>query len=547
MTEHVDHSTIEATMRLIRDREWLPFLTHTERPEAIQRQLLSSILFSQRDTQFGRRHGFASIRSYEDFARAVPVLGFEDLRQDIEGQEQSGESLLNAERPVHYVQTSGTTGKPKHVPLIRPAIDWISQYQRLFSYAQWSGVPKIYDGQVLVIAGQPVEGQLPGGAPYGSMSGLMNQGLPQVVRQKSVLPDGILRVADVRLKYLRMAACAVAAGTLSVLATPNPSTILKLLEVIRSEFPHLVEALAVGPRHPIFSQGTAWTESVPVHGDRLAYLRTLMGQASKLDLATLWPELRAVITWTGGNCAVLIPKLRSLLSSEMAVIEMGYLSSECLGSLNVDVCENRCIPTFQEHVFEFIEVRASDDHVPDPVMLGDLCQEQKYQVLVTTRSGLYRYAMNDIVEVTGWFNRVPTIRFVQKGKGVTNITGEKLYEHQVVEAVETVFKASGMVCEFYVMLADVHAAGYTLYLEQAAVPSSFSNEVDEQLARMNVEYRAKRESGRLQPLRVVPIRAGTAEAYRSHCVAYGQRDAQFKLIRLQYTHDCSFDFSQHIR
>jgi GH3 auxin-responsive promoter len=547
MPEHGDHSTIEAVMRLIRDREWLPLLTHSERPDAVQRQLLSTILSLQRDTQFGRRYGFASLRSYEDFARAVPVLGYEDLRQDIEGQELSGEPLLNAEPPVHYVQTSGTTGKPKYLPLNRSAIDWISRYQGLFSYAQWSGVSGIYDGQVLVIAGQPIEGQLPGGSPYGSMSGLMNQGLPPVVLQKSVLPDGILRVADIRLKYLRMAACALAAGTLSVLATPNPSTILKLLEVICSEFPNLLEALVVGPRHPIFSQGIAWTEPVPIHVDRLAYLRTLMGQATKLDLATLWPELRAVITWTGGNCAVLIPRLRSLLSSEMAVIEMGYLSSECLGSLNVDVCENRCIPTFQEHLFEFIEVKDGDDQVSEPVMLGDLHEGRKYQVLVTTRSGLYRYTMNDIVEVTGWFNRVPTIRFVQKGKGVTNITGEKLYEHQVVEAVDTVLCALGLACQFYVMLADVHRAGYTLYLEQAVVPGSFSNEADEQLARMNVEYRAKRESGRLQPLRVVPLQAGTAEAYRSHCVAKGQRDAQFKLIRLQYTTDCSFDFSQHLQ
>lgn len=533
-------------MRLIRDREWLPLLSYTERPDEIQRELLSSILTSQRDTLFGRRHAFESIRSYKDFARAVPVLGYEDLRQDIEAQEVSGDLLLNAERPVHYVQTSGTTGNPKHVPLITSACEWIGRYQRLFSYAQWAGIPKIYDGQVLVIAGQTVEGDLPGGSPYGSMSGLMNEGLPQAIRQKSVLPDGILRVADVRCKYLRMAACAVAAGTLSVLATPNPSTILKLLEVIRSEFSHLVEALTVGPRHPIFSQGTAWTEPVPIHADRLAYLRMLMGQASKLDLATLWPDLRAVTTWTGGNCSVLIPKLRSLSSKEMVVIEMGYLSSECLGSLNVDVCENRCIPTFQEHVFEFIEVANGKDQMTDPVLLGDLHQGKKYQVLVTTRSGLYRYAMNDIVEVTGWFNRVPTIRFVQKGKGVTNITGEKLYEHQAVEAVETVLKSLGLVCEFYVMLANVQAAQYTLYLEHAPKSGTFAGEVDAQLARLNVEYRAKRESDRLRPLRVLSLRAGTSEAYRSHCVAKGQRDAQFKLIRLQYTHDCSFDFSQHL-
>lgn len=547
MAEHIDQATIQSTMRLIQDRDWFPLLKHMEQPDTIQRRLLSTILSSQRDTQFGRRYRFASIRSYEEFVQAVPVFEYEDLRQDIEGQEQSGELLLNAEQPVHYVQTSGTTGKPKYVPLIQSAMDWIGQYQRLFSYAQWVGVPGIYDGRVLVIAGQPVEGRLPGGAPYGSMSGLMNEGLPQAIRGKSVLPEGILRVADYRLKYLRIAACALAGGTLSVLATPNPSTLLKLLDVIRSEFPLLVEALAVGPRHPILSQGTAWTEPISIRADRLAYLRTLLGAPSTLTLALLWPELRAVITWTGGNCGTLIPKLRALMQKDTAVIEMGYLSSECLGSLNVDVHENRCIPTFQEHVFEFIEVADGDDHMTDPILLGDLHQGKKYQVLITTRSGLYRYAMNDIVEVTGWFNRVPTIQFVQKGKGVTNITGEKLYEHQVVEAVEIALKKSGLAGEFYVMLADVQSAGYTLYLERVAVPSSFSRELDEQLARLNVEYQAKRESGRLQPLRVVPLREGTAEAYRRHCVAKGQRDAQFKLIRLQYGQDCSFDFSQHIR
>jgi hypothetical protein len=546
MSKPIDHSTVESTMHLIHEKEWLPLLALTEQPDTVQRQVLSSILTSQRQTQFGRRHGFASIQSYKDFTRAVPVLGFEDLRSDIEGQEQSGECLLTAERPVHYVQTSGTTGKPKHLPLVRSAIEWIGQYQRLFSYAQWSGVPGIYDGQVLVIAGQSVEGYLPGGTPYGSMSGLMNEGLPPAVRRKSVLPDGILAVSDYRLKYLRLAVCALSAGALSVLATPNPSTIMKLLDVIRSEFALLVEALTVGPGHPIFSQGRAWTEPIPFEKPRIEYLQTVAGAASTLDLATLWPNLLAVITWTGGNCGGLIQKLRALLQQDRTVIEMGYLSSECLGSLNVDVRENRCIPTFQEHFFEFIEVQGDEGHVSDPVLLGDLCQGRKYHVLVTTQSGLYRYAMNDIVEVTGWYNRVPTIRFVQKGKGVTNITGEKLYEHQVVEAVETVLRVSGIACEFYVMLANVEAAGYTLYLEHAGVSGAIAGQVDEQLARMNVEYQAKRESGRLQPLRVVPLRTGTADAYRNHCVAKGQRDAQFKLIRLQYTHDCSFDFSSHL-
>ena len=49
---------------------------------------------------------------------------------------------------------------------------------------------------------------------------------------------------------------------------------------------------------------------------------------------------------------------------------------------------------------------------------------------------------------------------------------------------------------------------------------------------MNIECKAKRASGRLQPIRVLRLRCGTGDAYRQHCVSQGQREAQFKLIRL---------------
>jgi hypothetical protein len=44
--------------------------------------------------------------------------------------------------------------------------------------------------------------------------------------------------------------------------------------------------------------------------------------------------------------------------------------------------------------------------------------------------------MNDIVEVAGHDRQTPLIRFVQKGKGVVSFTGEKLYEVQVIAAVD---------------------------------------------------------------------------------------------------------------
>jgi len=540
MLRFLHDPALSLSLTLTKYRDWNPFIAHTHCPELAQQAALRDILARQAGTAFGRKHRFGSLRRYEEFASEVPVCTYEDLRPAIEVQEKSREPLLTSGQPILFAQTSGTTGVPKNIPILPQTVEAIRRYQGLCAYAQWQGVPAIYQGRVLVISGQTIEGHLPDGTPFGSMSGLMFDCLPAAIRRKSILRGGESAASDYRQRYFNIAVRALADPSLSVLATPNPSTILKLLEVIRGEYALLLEALSGETRGgclPPF-------EKLPISSTRLSQLRVFIGQEEALDCATLWPNLRAVVTWTGGNCAVLIPKLGSLLSPQTRIIEMGYLSSECLGTVNVDVLNNRCVPTLADNLFEFVEVGDEASDV-EPVLLQQLQAGRKYTVIVTTRNGLYRYAMNDIIEVTGYFNRTPTIRFVQKGKGVTNITGEKLYEHQVTEAVGQVLIARGLSSEFFVMLADVENSRYTLWLEHASSLGDLGILVEERLSSMNIEFKAKRASGRLQPIHVLQLRPGTGDVYRQHCVSKGQREAQFKLIRLQYAHDSTFDFERH--
>jgi GH3 auxin-responsive promoter len=531
--------TLREAMGNIERRYWAPFIRQTDHPMEAQQTLLRHILNRHADTVFGEKYGFKKLRSYHDYRRALPIQGYEDLRPYIEAQDRTGKTELNAERPGLFAQTSGTTGQPKLIPILRETGRRLRTYQRLFTFAQYQGIPDIFKGRILVLSGQRIEGRLPTGTAYGSMSGLLYESLPISIKQKDVLSPHVRALTDVNEKYLRIAACMLAEPSLSVLASPNPSTFLKLMELIRQHYSDLVEALS--PR----SRGL---RSVPrASAGRLAQLKEYRHHEGKLTFADLWPDLRAVITWMGGNCGVLIPRLKSLLSENTALIEMGYLSSECLGSLNVDVVNNRCVPTFHDNVFEFVPLADWDTADPRTLTMDQLEIGEKYQVLVTTPAGLYRYAMNDIVEVTGRFNRTPTIRFVQKGKGVTNITGEKLYEHHVTAAVDAVCTDLGLNGEFYVMLADVEAQQYTLYIESAVPASDAACRIEQALGGQNVEFKSKRESGRLRPVVVRYLREGTADAYRAHCLRMGQRESQFKLVRLQYRHDCSLDFSPYLR
>ena len=172
-------------MALARFRDWKPFLAKTEQPEAAQRAVLRNILEMHAGTEFGTTHRFASLRTYEEFACEVPVCTYEELRAGIEAQEKRQKPILTASRPILFAQTSGTTGAPKYIPILRETVDAMRRYQRLFAYAQWQGVPTIYQGTVLVISGQTIEGYLPGGTPFGSMSGLLFDCLQTVIRKKA--------------------------------------------------------------------------------------------------------------------------------------------------------------------------------------------------------------------------------------------------------------------------------------------------------------------------------------------------------------------------
>ncbi len=179
-----------------------------------------------------------------------------------------------------------------------------------------------------------------------------------------------------------------------------------------------------------------------------------------------------------------------------------------------------------------------EEEKPNFLSLHQIERGKQYYLFVTTPEGLYRYDMNDIVEVTGRFNATPTIAFVQKGKGVTNITGEKLYESQVMQAMQLLRQDDDLTAPFFMVLADEAASQYRLYLEcarsEAFDAADLGQRFDGHLRRLNVEYDAKRASGRLKPLLAAGLQPGTGDLYRQDCLAKGQRDGQFKVLPLQF-------------
>ena len=535
------------------------FRAAAQAPERAQWALLERILAANAGTSFGVEHGFEAIRTVADYRRAVPVQTYEDLRHHVERQELTGEPCLTAEQPVYYNRTSGTGGDPKNIPLTASGLKRLKDHQRLATHI-WSKSAPILSGKVFMVGGAGVEGHMPGGTPYGSATGKLRENQPRLLRRRYTLPVSVPAVEDYESRYVIMAILGLADPAVTGVGTANPSTLIRLLAVMHEHLDTILPAVA-GGRLPDDLAALLDPDEDPglkARPDRAAQLRKVLDTRGRLTYKDIWPRLAGVVTWTGGSCGVAVGNVESSLPASCIVIEAGWVASEMQGTINVDPASNTCLPVLGDTFFEFAERDAWEAGSREMLPAGELETGRDYYVVVTTPDGLYRYDMSDIVRVTGWVGATPALVFVQKGSGITSITGEKLHEAQVLDAVPGVLGEHGLMADFFIMLADVEAASYTLYAETGAIPASptggreegsnraIAAEVDARLRSMNIEYDSKRASGRLGTVALRGLRAGTGAEYRRAQVAAGQRDAQFKYLHVQYRQDCAFDFDAFV-
>ena len=543
------YTAFKAALILTQRRPYRRLVDGSQTPREVQEILLQRILTANADTEFGKRYGLSQVADINSYRKAVPVQTYENLRPFIERQELTRQRCLTMEQPVYYHRTSGTVGEPKNIPVTETGLRRIRRHQQVSAYAQ-SLASGIFRGKVFGITGQAIEGRMEGGTPFGSASGLLYQSQSRFVRSRYVLPAALSDIDDYDSRYLAMAVHGLAEPSVSCIATANPSTLMRLLSVINENVDLILASVTSGRLPKGVSAGDGAIDRLRPNARRADQLARVFREKGTLSYSDIWPNLGGVVTWTGGSCAVPLRGLVGLLPDKTMIIELGYVASEFRGTVNIDVQRNVCLPTLLDTVFEFVERGAWEEGSGDFLSLHELDDGREYYIFITTPEGLYRYDMNDIIRVTGKVNETPTLEFVQKGKGVTNITGEKLHEAQVLDAVLAVLEESGAQSNFFVMLADQTSARYTLFIEMQQPPggidAAISNDLDGRLRASNIEYDGKRGSGRLSPLIVRELRAGTGEEYRRSRIAGGRRDAQFKFLHLQYRHECSFDFDSFV-
>lgn len=523
----------------------------------VQKLVLNEILTTVSGSHRALSLGCRPAAKIEDF----PIAEYEDIRPWIERfADGDSQALFHKESGVsskncHFVTTSGTSGKPKTIPVTPRAIAVQAASWQTWGLAAFHDHKAAAFWDVLPIA--PMDSE--------SMSGLTAWKMqPSPFKALYAIPTAAQGIQPFSLKIKSILRLTAANQNLGMIMTANPSTVLMLSGYLRQYGDDIVRDLR---------DGTFFAES-ELPGSTTANLRRklrarnksaakrleqILSNKGSLDPAMIWPNLQLLAMWLGGTLGHYCEALKKPFG-HIPWRDHGLVASE--GRFTIPLGDNTPEGVLDPTAawFEFLPLNATPD-CRNLITGENLIPGESYQLIVTTHSGLVRYNMHDIVECTGFKGLTPLVAFSRKSQQFSNITGEKISATQINLAIAAVIDDSRKLDPYdraincitkspFLTLApavDTNPPNYTLYIELNIdqVPDSNLHAqwnhvcaaLDRKLAELNCEYRAKRQSERLGPIRHCLLKSGTLDKLRAQHLknAPGATPEQFKQPLLWHT------------
>jgi hypothetical protein len=515
-------------------------------PHAVQQNFLRNILQNNENTEFGKLYNFADIKNETDFQNKVPLFSYEELEQFIKKMISGKGKVLTFDKPTMFNVTSGTGGTSKYIPITHESQKLTTQLTTQWLYRMLCDHPRILNDSTLGVTGAAIEGYTLSGVPHGCASGMIYKNLPWLFARSYVIPYSVSEIDDYDLKYYLMIRLALATK-ISFIATPNPTTLLRLAEIGIKYQESIIRSI---------HDGKLWDEKLNFNKEkyqnilrhiqsglkpmpsRTNFLDKIVEANGKLIPSKCWPELQLVACWLGGSVGFKAEALNEFYGPDTPKRDLGLLASE--GSITLPHKDHSPsgILAIQNNYYEFIPEANINERRPPILLSHELEIGKRYFVLLTTTNGLYRYDINDIVEVTGYYQKTPELSFVSKGQDMTSITGEKMHSNHFILALNKLKALFNISIRQFRAVPNMEKNRYEIFLNiDSETTDDFLLDIvipalDEALSDVNIEYKQKRKSGRLQGPCLHLMDDGWEKIVMTDSIKSGQRDTQYKWKQL---------------
>ena len=158
-------------------------------PVIAQEKVFKELLTSAKETQFGKDHDFANIKTFQEFVKQVPIRDYEQLKPYVDRVVSGEENILWKGKPLYFAKTSGTTSGAKYIPLTKESMPFHIQAARnaILSYIQETGKADFVNGKMIFLQGSPVL-EYKNGIQLGRLSGIVAHFVPKYL-QKNRMPS----------------------------------------------------------------------------------------------------------------------------------------------------------------------------------------------------------------------------------------------------------------------------------------------------------------------------------------------------------------------
>ncbi|KAF5189054.1 Indole-3-acetic acid-amido synthetase GH3.3 [Thalictrum thalictroides] len=278
-------------------------------------------------------------------------------------------------------------------------------------------------------------------------------------------------------------------------------------------------------------------------------------------LCQLWPKAKYIEAVVTGSMAQYIPALELYSAGKLPLVCTMYASSESFFGVNLKPLSDPADVAYtllpNMAYFEFIPLGDNglmsmdeEEEVPKdkPVDLEHVRVGYYYELVVTTFAGLNRYRIGDVVQVIGFHNQSPQLRFICRRNVVLSIDNDKTNEedlHNSVTLAKKLLEPDNALLVEYTSYADTSSVPghYVLFweIQHHATTNGGTNRLDVQLLEeccMVVEealdyvYRRCRTYDKsVGPLEIRVVEPGTFEALMDHFLRNGASINQYKTPR----------------
>jgi hypothetical protein len=515
----------------------------------VQSRLLLDILKRNASCEYGKEFGFDRIRDIDEYCSTVPVVRYDDLSKYVERMIRGEKKLLTTEPVERLVPTSGSSGGVKLIPYTallkrdfrRAIAAWVwNTFQdcpaSMCGRAYWSITPV-----------SPTPDEFQGSVPIGFESdseylGVWSRWLAEQLLLPPAQVSAIRNIENARYANLLYM---LASADLALVSVWSPTFLLSLLNQIERWFDPICRDITDGvvrlPHKDFAGQ------------DKKLTLRANRRRADELNriycesresadfFRRCWPNLSLLSCWGDGNSAHYFAKLKTFFP-DVRMQPKGLLATECVVSFPRGQ-HGHSLLAVRSHFFEFAPVnKAGEVDYRRTLLADDLTLGNRYRVIVTTNGGLYRYDLGDVVEVIGFSDQCPEIRFVGRMDAVSDLVGEKLNEEHVRSTLVELFRELGLEQELFLLVVrESPTTGYTLLLSGdtnllGEDSSKVAKMLDERL-RSNPQYDLARNLEQLAQvdIRVLPLQGSELWShYEEWQSGKGKRVGELKANVLDY-------------